>query len=109
VLTLHYVGGVTERRGEAVTRELGVLSKNLLLRRAARGELEQELNAQPRPANTRLSAENLRVGNDQIFSPGSCLSVLTSFPYAVALTVVGAGDGDGPRRKDQRLEQLKWR
>jgi hypothetical protein len=25
------------------------------------------------------------------------------------LTVVGAGDGDGPRRKDQRLEQLKWR
>ncbi len=68
VLSLEHVGGVPKRRGEAVGRELRILRENLLLRRAARGKLEQEFDAEARAANTGLVAEYLRVGVDQIFS-----------------------------------------
>ena len=46
-----------KRRREALRRELGILGENLLLRRAARCELEEELNAQASAANTGLAAQ----------------------------------------------------
>lgn len=74
MFALEYVGGVPKRRREAVSRELRILSENLLLGRAARRELEQELDAEPRAANARLAAKNLRVGHNQIFSHSSHFS-----------------------------------
>jgi hypothetical protein len=66
VLALQYVGGVPKRRCEAVRREVRILGEDLLLRRAARGELEQELDAEARFADTGLATENLRIGDDEI-------------------------------------------
>ena len=64
MLALEHFGGVPKRRGEAVRRELRILGENLLLRAHAGSELEQELDAEARAANTGFSAENLRIGDD---------------------------------------------
>jgi hypothetical protein len=74
VLAFEHVGGVTKRRREAVSRELRILGENLLLGCAARRELEQELDAEPRATDARLAAENLRIGDDQILSHWSHFS-----------------------------------
>jgi len=51
VLAFEHVGGVPKRRGEAVQRELRILRENLFLRCPARGEFEQELDAEARASN----------------------------------------------------------
>ncbi len=74
MLALEHVGGVPKRRCEPVRRELRIPGENLLLRCTARGEFEQELDAEPRAANARLAAENLRIGHNQNFSHSPHLS-----------------------------------
>ena len=74
MLALQHIGGVPKCRCEAVSRELRILGEDLLLRRAARGDLEQELDAEARAANARLAAENLRIGHNQIVSHSSHFS-----------------------------------
>jgi len=76
-LALEHVGGVPKRRRQAVRRELGILRENLFLRCPARGQFEQEFDAETRAANTRLAAENLQIGDDQVFSQWSCLSAMS--------------------------------
>jgi len=66
MFALHYVGGVPKRRCETLRRQLRVLGEDMLLARAARCELEQELDAETRATDARLAAENLRIGDDEI-------------------------------------------
>ncbi len=82
MLALEHGGGVAKRRCEPVRRELTILGENLLLHGPARSEFEQELDAEARALNTWLSGENVRIGNDQIFSHWSCLSA-TSGAFAI--------------------------
>ena len=49
-------------------RELRILDEDVRLGRAARGELQQELDTQTGSANAGFAAENLGVGDDEIFS-----------------------------------------
>jgi hypothetical protein len=42
------------------------LLKNLFLRRTTCRQFVQKLDAQARPADARLAAENLRIGDDQL-------------------------------------------
>jgi hypothetical protein len=72
-----YHGGVPKRRREAVRREFGVLRENLFLPCPARGQLEHELDAETRAANTWLAVENQRIGDGRVSSYWSCLSAMS--------------------------------
>jgi hypothetical protein len=64
MLALERVGSVSKCRSETVRRELRILGENLLLRAPTGRELEQELDAKARAANTGFPAENLGIGDD---------------------------------------------
>jgi hypothetical protein len=58
LLAFQRLGSVAIRGGEPLGRELWIAGENLLPSGAARCQLEQELDAEPRATNTGLSAEN---------------------------------------------------
>lgn len=68
MLALQHVRGIPKCSHQAILREVRILRENLLPRCTARRQFEKELDAQSRPADARFAAENLRIGDDQLFS-----------------------------------------
>src|SRR6266853_2780766 len=76
VLALEHISSVPKCGCTAITRELGILSENLILTCASSGELEEKFHTEARASNTRLAVENLWIGDVQVFSHWSCLSAM---------------------------------